>query len=347
MERELREVMVNRMATQSTEVTRRSFLQTSAAAVGFAVSPGLIPTANASAEPATDTPTSGKTSAKPSTFLDLLRVPDTITAFDHFEKTLPQGMIPLGRRGETWTGKDVVVECKSEPNALVLTLESPSTPIAAVHLRWQMNVSHELLVLGDAWERSYGELGWRNQISERVMPWYFATFDQSSCHCYGVKTDAKALCFWQLDLQGVSLWLNVANGGNGVELGRRQLTIATVVSRRGAAGEEAIAGVTDLCRQMCARRSRPTIPIYGANDWCYSYGQSTAETILRDTDFIVEVSPAKSPRPFSVIDGGWTNGTDAWPDMGKLASDIRQRTVRPGLWVRPSRLLKTPTDPYY
>ena len=322
----------------SCEVTRRSLLQAGAIAAGFAVVPSLISTANAQADLTSDANRgrkSGKSLPKPPTFLDLIRVPDSITAFDHFEKTLVKGITPLSRNGNDWAGRGVVVEARPERNALILAVESPSTPIVAIHVRWQINVPRDLVVLGDAWERSYGELGWRNLIPERVMPWYFATFDQSACHCYGVKTDAKALCFWQLDLQGVSLWQNVANGGNGVELGQRQLTMATVVSRHGATGEKAIDSVTDFCRQMCARRSRPITPIFGANDWCYSYGQSTAETILRDTEFVVEVSPAKSPRPFSVIDGGWTNGTAAWPDMGKLAADIRQRTARPGLWIRP------------
>jgi alpha-galactosidase len=198
-----------------------------------------------------------------------------------------------------------------------------------------MNVPSDLLVLSDAWERSYGELGWRNVIPERVMPWYFATHDGTACHGYGMKTDARALCFWQVDLQGVSLWLNVTNGGNGVELGERKLTMATIVSRRGVAGEDAVQALTELCRRMCGRKTRPTIPIYGANDWCYSYGQSSAETILRDTEFIVDVSPSGVSCPFSVIDGGWAEGTGAWPDMGKLATDIKRGNARPGLWVQP------------
>ena len=167
------------------------------------------------------------------------------------------------------------------------------------------------------------------------MPWYFATHDGTACHGYGVKTDAAALSFWQLDPEGVSLWLNVTNGGNGVELGPRTLTMATVVTRRGDDGENAVYAVAALCNKLRARVSRPVTPIYGANDWDYSYGQSTAETILRDTQFIVEVSPSGSVRPFSVVDGGWTNGTQAWPDMGKLAKQIKQTTARPGIWIRP------------
>ncbi len=148
------------------------------------------------------------------------------------------------------------------------------------------------------------------------------------------------MCFWQLDPEGVSLWLNVSNGGNGVELGQRQLTMATVVTRRGPEGEDALDAVAGLCRGMCGRASRPMNPIYGANDWDNTYGHSTAESILRDTDFITELSPVGSVRPYSVIDEGYFPGTPEWPSMSKLADDIRQRTVRPGIWIRPLRVPK-------
>ena len=307
---------------KSEQLSRRSFLREGAAAVG-----GLTVVTAAGQLAGAQT--------RPSSFLELLRPPDGVTAYARFERTLPAGRIPLQASGVQWRGGQVVVESIVGKDALVLTLAAPSIQIAAVHVRWQAQVMPDLRALGDAWERSYGDLGWRNLIPERVMPWYFATHDGATCHGYGVKTDAAALCFWQLDPEGVSLWLNVTNGGNGVELGQRKLTMATVVTRRGVDGENAQNAVAGLCRSMCARASRPIVPIYGANDWDYSYGQSTAETILRDTEFLAELSPSGGARPFSVVDGGWTNGTAAWPDMGKLAREIKQRTVRPGLWIRP------------
>jgi hypothetical protein len=321
-------------------ITRRSFLGAGAAGIAgmTAASAPIAFSAAAQNAPSPEQasgPRAGKRSPRPSSFLRLIRVPDAVTAFERFEQTLPSGSIPLQRRAEHWAGQQVEVETRLERDALVVTLQAPSTPIAVVRVRWQTEASPKLTVLGDAWERSYGELGWRNIIPERVMPWYFATFDDESCHAYGVKTDARALCFWQLDPQGVSLWLNVTNGGSGVELGQQALTMATIVTRRGADGEDAVDSVAAFCRAMCARTTRPISPVYGANDWCYSYGQSSAESILRDTEFIVEVSPASGVRPFSVIDGGWTNGTASWPDMGKLAGEIKQRNARPGIWVRP------------
>jgi alpha-galactosidase len=328
----------------ASRVTRRSFLQKGAVAIGgmTVISPAVDETSEAQTkQDAGSVDRTAQPSLKPSSFLDLMRVPESVTVYQRFEKTLPVSSISLEREGEQWRGGQVVVETAIEHDALVLTLAAPSTAIAAVHMRWRAEVTPGLRALGDAWERSYGDLGWRNLIPERVMPWYFATHDGAACHAYGVKTDAGALCFWQIDPEGVSLWLNVTNGGDGVQLGQRKLTMARVVTRRGADGENAMEAVTMLCRAMCARASRPLVPIYGANDWCYSYGHSTAETILRDTDFIVELSPHAGVRPFSVIDGGWSNGTSAWPDMEKLAAGIKQRTARPGIWIRP---LEAPAD---
>jgi alpha-galactosidase len=283
----------------------------------------------------------GQRTQRASSWIELLRPPDSVTAYRTFSKTMPAVRMALQPAGMQWRSGAVVVECAVEQAGLLLTLAAPSTPIAVVHVRWRLQVQPGLRALGDAWERSYGELGWRDLIPERVMPWYFATYDGAACHGYGVKTGAAALCFWQLDPEGVSLWLNVTNGGDGVELGSRTLTMATVVARRGSEGENPVDAVAGLCRTMCARPSRPTVPIYGANDWNYSYGQSTAETILRDTEFIVELSPSGNVRPFSVIDDGWSKGAPAWPDMGKLADQIKERTARPGIWIRP---LQAPQD---
>ena len=335
-------------STNKTEdgLSRRSFLRTGLLAAGGIATASAVahgdraPNAERSDSVGVDSglqagATGESRSPRPVSFLELVRVPDDVTAYGSFDRTLPTGRIQLTREGERWAGKQVQVTTQVVRDSLTLSLSAPSTPIVAVHVRWRAKVATELKVLGDAWERSYGELGWRNVIPERVMPWYFATYDGAACHGYGVRTDACALCFWQLDSQGVSLWLNVANGGRGVELSDRTLAMATVVAHRGADGVDAMESVRELCKMMCRRKSRPGSPIYGANDWCYSYGQSTAESILRDTEFVVELSPRGGVRPFSVIDGGWTNGTAAWPDMGKLAADIKQRNARPGIWIRP------------
>ena len=153
---------------------------------------------------------------------------------------------------------------------------------------------------------------------------------------YGVKTGARALCFWQLDPEGVSLWLDVSNGGNGVMLGERTLDAATVVARQGHAGEEPVQAVHEFCRRMCAKPRPSPGPVYGSNDWYYAYGNSSQEAILRDADLMASVRPAAGPKPFTVIDEGWAN-REKFPDMTRLVAEIQQRGVRPGIWERPLR----------
>lgn len=211
--------------------------------------------------------------------------------------------------------------------------------------------------MGDAWERSYGDLAWRSFVPERVMPWYFATYDGSSTHGYGVRTGAAAFCFWQLDPRGISLWLDVSNGGSGVLLGQRELHTATVLTRQGHPDELPLDAIAAFCKAMCPNPRLPQQPIFGTNDWYYAYGKNTAEGILRDTDLIVSLSPqnrAKTgPRPFSVIDDGWQgNGTIEegekgnirFPSMARLSEQIRSRGARPGIWIRPIQAPRG-TDP--
>lgn len=310
----------------SASSSRRSFLH---AAAGAAAGGAALFSSSRAAVAQSAAP------ARHASYIDLLRIPDQVAVFERFDGSLPARTQELTRSSERWTGSSCEVETAAGRSALKITLASPLRPVSLVHLRWNSRIDPGLLVLGDAWERSYGDLGWRNIVPERSMPWYFATWDKTACHGYGVQTDARALCCWTLDQQGISLWLNVTNGGNGVELGQRRLTMATVVTHRGADGESAFDAVTALCRSLCARPSRKLSPIYGANDWDYAYGASTAATIVRDTEFIANLAPSRGPRPFSVVDGGWENGTAAWPDMGKLAADIRSHKVRPGIWIRP------------
>ena len=265
-----------------------------------------------------------------STYLDLLRVPDRITAYCGLEDSFS-----LVRSGERWTGRSVVLTTSPSSDELAVSLSAPKDALTHLHLRWSASVSNSLLCLGDAWERSYGDLAWRSLVPERPMPWYFATWGGTT-HCYGVKTGARALCFWQLDPEGVSLWLDVSNGGSGVILGERTLAACTVVARRGEAGEESVQAVRELCRRMCAKPRPSPGPVYGSNDWYYAYGNSSQEAILRDADLMASLRPAAGPKPFTVIDEGWAN-REKFPDMTQLAAEIQRRGVRPGIWERPLR----------
>lgn len=315
------------------QLNRRAFLGSTTAAIAAAASPIGLSAASANS------------AGREDGFLGLLRYPDRAAAYAEGSPD----RIELSREAGVWHasghGHDLELRTELAPEALNLKVSAPAIPLTRIHLRWSLTVAANMLVLGDAWERSYGDLAWRGIVPERPLPWYFATCQEGVTHCYGVKTGASAFCFWQVDAEGVSLWLDLSNGGSGVLLGQRELLAATVVSYQGRSGEQAQASIAALCHKMCPAPRLPTGPIYGTNDWYYAYGKNSAEGILRDTDLIVALAPKGGLRPFSVVDGGWAGsggGSDIvvpnskFPDMPGLATEIRRRGARPGIWIRPT-----------
>jgi alpha-galactosidase len=177
------------------------------------------------------------------------------------------------------------------------------------------------------------------------MPWYFLASNGKVTHGYGVKTGAAAFCFWQVDPAGISLWLDVRNGGSGVQLGGRELAAVEVVAVEGREDDTAFQAARSFCRKLCPHPRLPDKPIFGSNNWYYLYGENmTAEIVLRDVDQLAALSPAGDNAPFMVVDMGWgkaKEGAGPWTadnsrlDMPATAAEIRKRGVRPGIWVRP------------
>src|SRR5581483_11801904 len=123
---------------------------------------------------------------------------------------------------------DVVVTLAPEQADIAVSLASPAAAVTHVRLRWPIAHGEDIRILGDAWERSYGDLGWRNVVAERALPWYCAIHQNDTTHCYGVQTGAAGFAMWQVDSAGITLWLDVRNGGEGVVLGGRTLKAATM-----------------------------------------------------------------------------------------------------------------------
>lgn len=291
----------------------------------------------------------GETPA-PNGFVDLLRAPDLV------EGQSETNLFRLENGGAgRWLKDDVVVTTSVRAGALNVSLNSPKTAMKRLHIRWRGRLADTRLVLGDAWERGYGDLEWRGWAADRVMPWYASTTDGTRTHTYGVRTGARAFCFWQIDPEGVSLWTDVRSGGAALHLGDRQLDVCDVVCRAGHEGESAFAALHAFCATMCPKPLMPASPIYGSNDWYWAYGKNSAETVLTDAQHIVELSPSGGNRPFAVIDDGWQpvrgasragvgtwdHGNEKFPDMAGLAAAIRAAGARPGIWIRP---LQATTD---
>src|SRR5450759_969157 len=288
--------------------------------------------------------TTSASSPAPRGFLDLHRAPDSVMA-----QTAAGDLRLTSAAGGRWTNNGVAVTTTERPGALHIELSAPAMAVTRLRLRWRGDLSDARLIVGDAWERGYGDLEWRGWVPDRVMPWYVATHDGALTHACGVRTGARAFCFWQVDPQGISLFADVRSGSAGVQLGERVLGVCDVVCRAGRPGESAFAAIHAFCRQMCSNPRLPSQPIYGSNDWYWAYGKNSAETAVTDAQHIVELSPPGENRPFAVIDDGWQpgrgadkTGAGAWdrgnekfPDMAGLAMKIRQAGARPGIWIRP------------
>jgi alpha-galactosidase len=315
--------------------SRREFLERGAlAAVGLSLP--------ARADPTTTRP--------PQSLLDLHRTPDAVTV-----QTATEYMPLHAAAGGRWDGAGVAVSVEELPDALRVVLTAPATAVQRLHLRWRGSLDGTRLLLGDAWERGYGDLEWRGVVPDRVMPWYVAAWDGRLTNGYGVRTGAGALCFWQVDRHGISLWADVRSGGVGVRLGERPLAVCDVVCRPGRRDETPFAALHAFCGLMCPAARLPSRPVYGSNDWYWTYGKNSASTVLADAGHIVELSPPDESRPFVVIDDGWQpergergegvglwdRGNERFPDLPGLAEAIRRTGARPGIWMRP---LLAPAD---
>jgi alpha-galactosidase len=301
-------------------VTRRNFLKTavSAAAVPMPVS--------ASESHASQATASG---------IDLLRRPDSVRA-----RFGVRDLVKLEYEAGAWTCPGIRVSAEpaqaGDHGELPIGVTNDGKDLTYLHLRWNGREREGALSIGDHWERSYGDLEWRGTIPERVMPWYFLTSDGSHVNGYGVKTSPSGFCFWQRDAEGITLSIDLRNGGEATELGSRELKACTVVTRMGSTGEPIWRAGQEFCRLMCPAPRLPTGPIFGVNDWNYAYGKNTAAGILRDSDLIASLAPAGKTRPQVVIDDGWQDPA-RFPSMPDLASQIVSRNLDPGLWIRPLR----------
>jgi alpha-galactosidase len=265
--------------------------------------------------------------------------PGMVRAFLGNDATLQNLQVSANR----WSGGGVEVHFLQTEQTVRLTLTALSTPVHRIHIRWPVRVAEKSTVLGDAWERSYGELAWLPLQADRVLPWYFVAKTEHNCTGVGVKTGAGAFAFWQLDAEGISLWLDVRNGGEGVLLGDRVLDVATIVT---ASGDDCWSTTKSLCAEMVSdtkiaahRGKYPVHTIYGSNDWYYAYGKNNSQGILRDAALMRELAPASGPRPFTVIDDGYQDPI-RFPSLPRLAEDIRRLEVGPGIWIRPTRAEK-------
>ena len=225
--------------------------------------------------------------------------------------------------------------------------------VSRVLLRWRRSIPEGVAVLGDAWERSYGDLQWRGMQPERVLPWMALWHHRRSGVTTGIGVQVRGGAFagWTLDPDGVSLWLDLRCGGVAVRPGDRAIDAAVI--REVSGSESPFAVYRDLCATLCSDPLR-TGPLVGANNWYYAYGRGfDASAVLRDARAVADLAGDHPVRPFAVIDDGWSPDgmADGRPGSGGpwdsfraagfpagmpgTASAVAELGVRPGIWFRP------------
>lgn len=219
--------------------------------------------------------------------------------------------------------------------------------VKAVKIRWTFEFPRHARFLGDAWERGYGDLEWRGMSGSRFMPWYCCVTVPGETWGFGVRVQPSAMCYWQADPQGITLYLDVRCGGKGVLLEGRRLHAAQIVCSK-ECGSSVYEAVRHFCEMMCPDPVLPEYPVYGSNNWYYAYGDSREEDILQDADYVLELTKGAENAPFMVIDDGWQEhhrlneynggpwrkGNEKFPDMEGLARKLKEKGVRTGIWVR-------------
>jgi alpha-galactosidase len=258
------------------------------------------------------------------------------------------GLTTAVRSGTTWSAAGAEVSWNDG------AVEVTATAISRVALRWAEKLPAGALILGDAWERSYGDLQWRHQEPERLLPWYFLVHDPRTGSTTGAGVDVQpsAFCSWTVDGDGFTLWLDLRNGGGKAHLKGRTLTAATVrrFEDAGTPWQTLNAAVATMSTRLPARPEPAPVagPVVGANNWYYAYGENFDEkAVLQDATTIVELADGHPVKPFSVVDDGWYPGGIAsggpwdlgtpgvFDDLAGTADAIKEIGARPGLWFRP------------
>ena len=170
---------------------------------------------------------------------------------------------------------DTLLETVSRGEQLELYVTAMEDKPQFIELNWQFAESRDYYVLGDAWERSYGELTFR-KLSElnRYLPWYFFATDKETSFGFGVKTQPNAFISFQYTAQGIRALVDCRNGSQGVELKGRKLHLATFVYKQ-YDSSDIYACLQDYCKTLCDNPILTRERVYGGNNWYYAYGNSS------------------------------------------------------------------------
>ena len=227
------------MSDSTTRASRRTVLKVVASAV---LTPGMGSMSKLLGAPA-------PTTVADDGFINVRRPPDSLAVITD------DGRVSAARNAakNAWDAGDVQVKTTSvQPGTLRITVTSgPKTALKQIEMRWNGATTAWQHVLGDHWERAYGDLQWHTPDPARVAPWYLLAQTDHGTHAVGVATQPNAFCGWTCDADGLLLTCDVRSGGVGVLLGERrgrELHVCDVTARRGC--EQENVRIVSHCRIM-------------------------------------------------------------------------------------------------
>jgi alpha-galactosidase len=254
----------------------------------------------------------------------------------------------LQGKDDSWKSNEIEVTLKPGADFVPVFVSAPGRELEFIQCRWKQNASSTSKILGDHWERSYGDLAWDSPDQKKRAPWYVLISEGEQTQAFGVKTGASSICYWQVSTDSLDLVMDTNSGGSGVLLGDRNLRAADIVTMENEPGENAWHTDTRFCKMMCDTPVLPAKPVYGINDWYFAYGNNSRELILETTHTMSDLVTNWDNKPFSVIDDGWqvravkpnigddfTRGNEKFGDMSSMAAEIKKTGMKPGLWTRP------------
>lgn len=238
-------------------------------------------------------------------------------------------------------------------DALKVSIKSEIQGVSFIYMRWNFPIDKSLKVLGDAWERGYGDLEWKPVDKNRKMPWYMlisngsdSSFDYTGrcTQCFGVGVLPNSMALWSCDEEGVTLCLDLRCGCAPVQLEDRILEAATVYFRA-YENVSAFSALKSFCHVMSPAPVLADHVVYGSNNWYYAYGKTSHQDITLDSRFVADMCKGLEGTPYMVLDNGWQmypenadapwdRGNERFPDMARLADEMKEIGVRPGIWVR-------------
>ena len=259
-------------------------------------------------------------------------------------------MISIVRKPDTYriitedeTQNDAALSFTVSETSLNVSLTASAARVKFVILRWKHKIREEVSILGDTWERSYGDLGFSGIDPERSYPWYLAARHKDGTDCIGVSVQPNAFVHFTVDCEGVTAHCDVRSGTVGTNLMGRALSIATFLSKSYPNPTTTFEALCDFCKLMSPNPLLPKEKVYGGNNWYYAYGQSSYEEIVSDATLQKILSEGLDNPPFMVIDDGWQPkscqgpwvANERYGDMKQVADTFKDMGVRPGIWIRP------------